>query len=97
MQVSPFGTYAAATRAKPPPEGTDPRLVPPVPVSAARRLPDYNKPHGWRMKKELRRVESSKALIIVPYREYREMSRRYPGRASVHARQIRVAIRERLT
>jgi hypothetical protein len=78
-------TVIAATRAKPPPPGTDPRLIPPVSVTAARRLPDYAKPHGWKaaMQKEVTRVEGFGAWEIVPFREYRDMSRKYPGRTSI--------------
>jgi hypothetical protein len=81
----PPSTRIAASRAKPPPPGTDPRLIPPVSVSAARRLPDYAKPHGWKaaMSKEVARVEKFGAWRVVRYQEYRAMSKRYPGRTSI--------------
>ena len=69
------GVQIAAARNKPPPPGTDPRLIPPVSVTAARKLPDYAKPHGWKasIKKEVTRVEGFGAWELVPHREYRMM------------------------
>jgi len=85
MQCEVAPTVVAATRAKAPPEGTDPRLIPPISVAAARRRADFRAPHGWHaaMSKEVKRVEDFGAWTLVRYREYREMSRLYPGRVSI--------------
>ena len=83
----PGGTEAWAARAAPAPLGTDPRLIPPPNVGAARQRPDYMAPHGWHsaMAKEVRRVEGFKAWKLVRFREYQAARRRFPGRASIGA------------
>ena len=62
-------------------QGTDPRLVPPVSVAAARRLPNYGAPHGWKaaMTKEVRRVEGFNAWELVRFSEYWKIQRAYPN------------------
>ena len=66
-------------------QGTDPRLVPPVSVAAARRRPDYGAPHGWKaaMTKEVRRVEGFNAWELVRFSEYWKVQRAYPNRVRV--------------
>jgi hypothetical protein len=61
-----------ATRAKPPPPGTDPRLIPPINVRAVRMRPDYEVRHGRRdaMAKEVRRVEGFEAWHLVRIRPH---------------------------
>ena len=60
-------------------------MAPPKSVAAARRLPDYAAPHGWKqaITKEVRRVEGFKAWSIVPMTQYWAETRLYTGKVSI--------------
>jgi len=64
---------------------SDPHMVPPRSVAAARQLPEYKAAHGWHqaITKEVRRVEGFGAWSLVPMRQYWDELRAFPGRVSI--------------
>ena len=74
-----WATRASSTK------GTDPRLVPPISVRAARLRPDYRSPNGWfsAIAKEVHRVEKFGAIRLVRFRAYRDAARLNPLTTSI--------------